>query len=192
MREETIKRPGMYLALAAAVAMGAALTLAAWGVRAPATAAEAQAKTADKLEEEDPIVVVREPGLKPYKVVYGSLIPERLTKEPGDWKRGRELMANRKKGNCLACHRVQQMMDFPFHGNVGPEISDIALRMTEAELRLRLVNPKILNPDTIMPAFYRVQGLHRVAKKFQGKPILTEQEIEDIIAYLRKLYMVVR
>ncbi len=176
MREESKRGMKRAVAMSAGLVMG---LLGAFGLGVVAQAA-------------DEIVVVQEPGLKPYKIIHGSLVPESLTGKVGDWRRGRELMASRKKGNCLACHRVQQMMEFPFHGNVGPELSDIALRMTEAEMRLRLINPKVVNPDTIMPAFYRTKGLHRVAKKFQGKPVLNEQEIEDIIAYMRKLYMVVR
>ena len=130
---------------------------------------------------------VHEKGLKPYEIVDGVSIPKPLTDKPGDPKRGAKLMVARKKGNCLACHKVQQLSDYPFHGNIGPELSDVASNMSEGEMRLRLVNPKVLNPDTIMPAFYRVEGLHRVKKKFQGKPVLTEQEIEDIVAYLKTL-----
>ena len=130
---------------------------------------------------------VHEKGLKPYEIVDGNTIPKPLTDKPGDPKNGAKLVVARKKGNCLACHKIQQLSDFPFHGNVGPEISDVATRMSEGEMRLRLVNPKVINEDTIMPAFYRTEGLHRVMKKFQGKPVLTEQEIEDIIAFLKTL-----
>jgi len=130
---------------------------------------------------------VHEKGLKPYEIVDGVSIPKPLTDRPGDPARGARLMVTRKKGNCLACHKVQQLGDYPFHGNIGPELSDVASNLTEGEMRLRLVNPKVINPDTIMPAFYRTEGLHRVMKKFQGKPVLTEQEIEDIIAYLKTL-----
>ena len=128
--------------------------------------------------------VVSDDGLKPYDVVGDIAIPKPLTDKPGDPARGRQLMANRKKGNCLACHKIDQMKDFLFHGEIGPDLSDIASTMPPEEMRLRLVNPKIVNPDTIMPAFYKVEGLHRVMKKFRGKSILTAQEIEDIISYL--------
>ena len=127
---------------------------------------------------------VRDDGLKPYEVVGDIAIPKPLTDKPGDPANGRKLVANRKKGNCLACHKIEQMKDFLFHGEIGPELTDIASNMPASEMRLRLVNPKIVNPDTIMPAFYRVDGLYRVMKKFQGKPILTAQEIEDVIAFL--------
>ena len=130
---------------------------------------------------------VHEKGLKPYEIVDGISIPKPLTDKPGDPKRGAKLVVARKKGNCLACHKIQQLKDYPFHGNIGPELTDVANNMKEGEMRLRLVNPKVVNPDTIMPAFYRTEGLHRVMKKFQGKPVLTEQEIEDIIAFLKTL-----
>jgi len=89
------------------------------------------------------------------------------------------------QGAAAEVKKVQN--DFPFHGNIGPELTDVASNLTEGEMRLRLVNPKVVNPDTIMPAFYRTEGLHRVMKKFQGKPVLTDQEIEDIIAFLKTL-----
>ena len=133
------------------------------------------------------VVKVQEKGLKPYEIVDGISIPKPLTDTPGDPKRGAKLVVARKKGNCLACHKIQQLNEFPFHGNIGPELSDVASNLKEGEMRLRLVNPKVINPDTIMPAFYRVEGLHRVMDKFKGKPILTEQEIEDIIAFLKTL-----
>ena len=133
------------------------------------------------------VVKVHEKGLKPYEIVDGISIPKPLTDKPGDPKRGAKLVVARKKGNCLACHKIQQLSDYPFHGNIGPELSDVASNMKEGEMRLRLVNPKVVNPDTIMPAFYRTEGLHRVLDKFKGKPVLTEQEIEDIIAFMKTL-----
>jgi len=123
----------------------------------------------------------------PYEVVGGISVPKPLTDKPGDPANGRKVMANRKKGNCLACHKIEQMKDFLFHGEIGPELSDIASTMPADELRLRLANPKVVNPDTIMPAFYKNKGLFRVKKKFRGKSILTAQEIEDAIAYMRTL-----
>ncbi len=134
-----------------------------------------------------PAKVIKDDGLTPYEVVGDIAIPKSLTGKPGDPARGRKLMANRKKGNCLACHKISQMNDFLFHGEIGPELTDVASNMPDEEIRLRLVNPKFVNPDTIMPAFYKVEGLYRVRKKFKGKPILTAQEIEDIIAYMRTL-----
>jgi sulfur-oxidizing protein SoxX len=54
-------------------------------------------------------------------------------------------------------------------------------------LRLRIVDASRFNPDTIMPPYYRIEGLIRVAPAFQGKPILTAEQIEDVVAYLATL-----
>jgi sulfur-oxidizing protein SoxX len=114
--------------------------------------------------------------------VVDETIPVSLTGVPGDPVKGKKLAINRKKGNCLACHQMP-IPEQQFHGEVGPNLSGVGNRLTEAELRLRMVNSKAINPDTLMPAFHKV-ALNRVLKKFKGKTILGAQEIEDIIAYL--------
>ncbi len=93
---------------------------------------------------------------------------------------------NRKKGNCLACHNMP-IPEQSFHGETGPDLNGVGSRYEIGELRLRVVDPKVINPDTMMPAFYRADGYHRVAKKFQGKTILSAQEVEDLLAYLMTL-----
>jgi sulfur-oxidizing protein SoxX len=108
-----------------------------------------------------------------------------LTGKPGNPENGKEVAINRQLGNCLACHVMP--VNEPFQGNVGPPLNGVGSRYSEGQLRLRIVNPKVLNPMTIMPAFYRVDGLHRVEKKFQGEPILTAQQVEDVVAYLMTL-----
>jgi len=124
-------------------------------------------------------------GMIKYEVVEVG-IPMSLTGEPGDPKEGRKLVIDRKKGNCLACHHlpISEQAD---HGAIGPDLSQVSSRLTTAQLRLRIVDSKQINPATIMPAFYRIDGLHRVAKEFQGKPILTAGEVEDVVAYLATL-----
>ncbi len=109
-----------------------------------------------------------------------------LTGKAGDAKKGRDLAINRKKGNCLACH-VMPIPEQQFHGEVGPDLNGVASRYSVAEMRLRIVDPKVLNEDTIMPAFYKDSGFHRVLKKFKGKSVLSGQEVEDILAYLTTL-----
>jgi sulfur-oxidizing protein SoxX len=108
-----------------------------------------------------------------------------LTGKAGDPVAGKKLAVQRKKGNCLACH-VMPIPEEQFHGEVGPDLSNVGSNYTEAELRMRLVDPKVLNPDTIMPAFLK-PGTHDVLKKFKGKTIIKAQDIEDIIAYLMTL-----
>jgi sulfur-oxidizing protein SoxX len=117
--------------------------------------------------------------------VVDNTIPASLTGKAGDPVAGKELAVQRKKGNCLACH-VMPIPEEQFHGEVGPDLSNVGSNYTEAELRMRLVDPKVLNPDTIMPAFLK-PGTHDVLKKFKGKTIIKAQDIEDIIAYLMTL-----
>ncbi len=121
-----------------------------------------------------------------YAVKDQNSIPKSLTGQPGDPESGRKLAIDRKKGNCLACHAMP-IPDQPFHGGVGPDLAGVGSRYDAGELRLRIVNPKFANPDTIMPAFYRADGLHRVLKGFEGKSVLSAQEVEDIVAYLQTL-----
>ena len=120
-----------------------------------------------------------------YEVVGGA-IPQSLTGKAGDPAKGRKTAINRKKGNCLACH-VMPVPEQADHGEVGPPLNDVGSRLGAGEIRLRIVNPKVVNPDTIMPAFYRIDGLHRVQKKWQGKTIISAQEVEDIVAYMMTL-----
>lgn len=120
-----------------------------------------------------------------YKVVDGG-IPKSLTGKPGDAVAGKKTFIDRKRGNCLACHTAP-IPEQQFHGMIGPAMEGVAERMTEAEMRLRLVDSKQVNPDTSMPAFHRIAGLNRVPKKFADKPILTAQEVEDVLAYIKTL-----
>ena len=110
-----------------------------------------------------------------------------LTDKPGDPVAGKKVFSNRKQGNCLACHALSAMSEQPFHGELAPPLDGVADRYSVAELRLQVVNPKAINPDTIMPAFYKKEGFHRVLKKFDGKSILTAQQVEDLLAYLATL-----
>ncbi|MGJ4931509.1 sulfur oxidation c-type cytochrome SoxX [Bradyrhizobium sp. HKCCYLS2038] len=114
-------------------------------------------------------------------------IAQPLTSQPGNPKNGAAAMADRKLGNCLACHKVAQMKSEPFHGDVGPALDGVAGRWKEGQLRLIVVNPKVLFEDTAMPAFYRTAGMHRVRGEFQEKPMLTAQQVEDVVAYLTTL-----
>lgn len=110
-----------------------------------------------------------------------------LTGTAGDAANGRKVFANRKKGNCLACHANSDMADLPFHGEVGPALDGVADRYDEAHLRGILTNSKNTFEGSIMPSFYRLENGARTMEKFQGKTILTAQEVEDVLAYLQTL-----
>jgi sulfur-oxidizing protein SoxX len=105
---------------------------------------------------------------------------------PGDAARGRSIVVNRTVGLCLLCHSGP----FPeerFQGNLAPDLKGAGARWSAAELRLRIVDSHKLNADTIMPAYYALDGLNRVAPAYRGKPILTAEQIEDVVAFLATL-----
>jgi sulfur-oxidizing protein SoxX len=122
--------------------------------------------------------------LRPYTVT-GDSIAQSLTGSPGDATRGRALVLERTS-TCILCHSGP----FPeekFQGDLAPSLAGAGSRSTEGQLRLRLVNASSLNPATIMPSYYRVDGLDRIAPAWRGKPILSAEQIEDIVAYLATL-----
>lgn len=115
-------------------------------------------------------------------------IPQSLTGNPGDAANGRKVFADRKLGNCLACHANSDQSEQLFHGEVGPPLDGVADRWSEAELRAILVNSKVPFGDgTIMPSFYRSNNGARTMEKFQGKTILSAEQVEDVVAYLLTL-----
>ena len=122
--------------------------------------------------------------LRPY-VVTGDAVPNSLTGVPGDAARGRALLLNRTS-TCILCHNGP----FPeekFQGDLAPDLGGAGSRWSEGQLRLRLVDASRLNAATIMPSYYRVEGLDRVGAAWRGKPILSAEQIEDIVAYLVSL-----
>jgi L-cysteine S-thiosulfotransferase len=120
-----------------------------------------------------------------YEVV-GDGIPQPLSATPGDAARGRAIVASRQTGLCLLCHRAP-IVEERFQGNLGTDLAGAGTRWSEAQLRLRLVDARRLNPASPMPAYYRVDGLQRVGEAWQGRSILSAQQIEDVVAYLRTL-----
>jgi sulfur-oxidizing protein SoxX len=120
--------------------------------------------------------------LRPYAVV-GDTIPASLTGAPGDAERGRAIVSNRQVGLCLLCH-AGPFPEEHFQGNLAPDLTGAGARASAGQLRLRIVDASRLNPNTIMPPYYRVDGLERVATSFRGKPILSAEQIEDVIAFL--------
>lgn len=110
-----------------------------------------------------------------------------LTGVVGDAATGRKVFANRKQGNCLACHTNADLSEESFHGEVGPTMDGVADRWTQAELRGIVTNSKMMFEGTIMPAFYIDSGYARPLDKFAGTSILTAQQVEDVVAYLMTL-----
>ena len=123
-----------------------------------------------------------EPALRPY-IIVGDAIPASLIGSSGDPERGRVIVVNRQVGLCLLCH-TGPFPEEKFQGTLAPDLKGAGARSTEGQLRLRIVDASKLKPDTIMPPYYRIDGHERVAPSFQGKPILTAEQIEDVVAYL--------
>jgi sulfur-oxidizing protein SoxX len=113
-------------------------------------------------------------------------MPRSLTGAKGDPARGRAIVTNRQVGLCLLCHSGP----FPeerFQGNLAPDLGGVGSRWSEGQLRLRIVDSSRVNPATIMPAYHRTEGLARVAPAYRGKPVLTAEQIEDVVAFLMTL-----
>lgn len=124
---------------------------------------------------------------------YGS-VAQSLSGMAGNADEGAKIMTNRGKGNCVACHAVTALNDAPFHGEVGPTLDGAASRWNEAELRGLVANAKMTFDGTVMPAFYKTEGFIRPGDGYTGKaakgeiePILSAQEIEDVVAFLLTL-----
>ena len=128
--------------------------------------------------------VARAQALQSYTVV-GDGIPASLTGAPGDPVRGRALVLDRAS-TCILCH-TGPFPETKFQGDLAPNLAGAGSRWSVSQLRLRLVDASQFNPETIMPSYYRVDGLDRVGTNWRGKPILSAEQIEDIVAYLATL-----
>ena len=120
-------------------------------------------------------------------------VDQSLSGTAGDVEAGRQIM-NRGAGNCIACHAVTDLESLGFHGNIGPSLDGVADRWSEAELRGIVANAKEMFPGTMMPSFYRTTDFIRPGNAFTGKaaegelePLLTAQQVEDVVAYLQTL-----
>ena len=109
-----------------------------------------------------------------------------LTAQPGDPVRGRQIVENRQLSACLLCHSGP----FPephLQGTIGPSLAGVGSRLTAGQIRMRLIDARRLNPDTVMPPYYVVDGLNRTGRAWQGRPALSAQQIEDVVAFLATL-----
>ncbi|MDR6874677.1 sulfur-oxidizing protein SoxX [Bosea sp. BE125] len=124
-------------------------------------------------------------ALEPYTVV-GDAIPRPLGGLAGNAARGAALVRDRERGNCLICHQGVEAAE-PFQGTIGPPLAGVGARLDAGQIRLRLVDASTLNPQTVMPPYFRTENLHDVAQQYRGKPALSAQEIEDVVSYLASL-----
>lgn len=131
----------------------------------------------------------------PENVVFDDYgVAESISGAAGDAANGLVTMENRGKGNCFACHQLSSQSQIPFQGNIGPSLDGAGSRWDETQLRGIVANAKITFPDTMMPSFYKTSGYIRPGDAFTGKagteplpPLLTAQEVEDVVAYLLTL-----
>ncbi len=113
-------------------------------------------------------------------------IPLALGGFAGDAQRGRAIVADRQKGLCLLCH-TGPFPEQRFQGNLAPSLAGAGARWNVAQLRLRIADSRRLNPATLMPSYYRTDDLVLVGRAWIGRPVLNEQEIEDVVAFLATL-----
>ena len=85
---------------------------------------------------------------------------------------GKKVAFDRKKGNCLACHMID---DGALPGNIGPPLVAMKARFPDkGALRAQIWDPTVANPNTMMPPF----GKHR---------ILSEKEVDLVTEYIYTL-----
>lgn len=119
-------------------------------------------------------------------MVVGDGIPQPFTSTPGDATRGRAIVANRQAGLCLLCHAAP-IPEERFQGNLAPSLAGAGKRWSESQLRLRVADSRALNAASVMPSYAAIPSAARVGAAWQGKPILSPQQIEDVVAWLRTL-----
>jgi len=157
------------------------------GARAAATSISCTAIAAFAvLLLSDPVQAQNQSGVRRYVVVRNT-IPHSLTGVQGDPAAGRNVATSRELGNCTLCHELPDADASQLAGNIGPPLAGVGARLGTAQLRIRLVDSTRLNPQSVMPAYYRIDRLSQVAAAYRGKPVLTAQQVEDVIAYLRGL-----
>ncbi len=123
--------------------------------------------------------------LRAYAVV-GDGIPVPLTQQPGDETRGRDIATNRQVGLCQLCHQVPASND-RFQGDIATSLAGAGARWTASQLRLRIVDSRRVNADSVMPAYFKIDALNRVGAAWRDQPILNAQQIEDVVAWLTSL-----
>lgn len=127
-------------------------------------------------------------------VVVGDGMPAALGAAPGDAERGRAIVGSREQGMCLLCHNGPAAA-FPQErtpGNVAGSLAGVGSRYSTAQLRLRVANARALNAGSVMPVYFRSEGdtpdpAARIPAAWQGRHLLTAQQLEDVVAFLQTL-----
>ena len=130
--------------------------------------------------------------LSPTSVSFvDGAVEQSLSGTPGDAANGRIIVGDKGQGNCVACHEITDLADVPFHGEIGPMLDGAGERWSVAELRGIVANAKIMFDESMMPSFYKTEGFVRPGNAYTGKaaddtfaPLLSAQQIEDVVAYL--------
>lgn len=118
--------------------------------------------------------------------LVGDTIPRPLTGNAGDPVRGRAIVVDRQRGLCLLCH-TGPFPEERFQGTLAPDLRGAGARWSEGQLRLRMVDSNRVSPNSIMPAYYRTDHLKQVARAWEGRTVLTAEEIEDVVSFLTTL-----
>jgi sulfur-oxidizing protein SoxX len=106
----------------------------------------------------------------------------------GAGEEARTIISDAGRGNCVVCHFIPGAgVPSNAFGNLGPSLADVGLRLSPAQIKARIVDPRVLSPDTVMPPYGSTVGLFRVQSGYRGKPILTQAEIDTVVAYLSTL-----
>lgn len=133
--------------------------------------------------------------IDPLQIVWNdSAIEASLTGVPGDAENGVKVFTSRSIANCVACHQVSALPNVQFPGDVGPSLDGAGDRWSEAELRGLVVNAKVAFDGTVMPSFYKTTGFTRPGEGYTGnaptaplEPLITAQQVEDVVAFLMTL-----
>lgn len=133
--------------------------------------------------------------MAPKDVAYvEGAVEASLTGTPGNPDEGVKVMTTNALGNCVACHQVNAIPNVQFPGNIAPPLDGVADRWSEAQLRGIVANAKMTFEGSFMPAFYKTEGFIRPGAAYSGKapegdlpPILSAQQIEDVVAFLMTL-----
>jgi sulfur-oxidizing protein SoxX len=103
----------------------------------------------------------------------------------GNAERGKAIATASAEASCVLCHSIPGAAGPA--GNIGPSLAGVGARLAADDLKARIVDASRVNPKTVMPPYGRTQGLYQVAAQYRGKPLLTPEQIDDVVAFLLTL-----